>query len=144
LDCNLRPITLADLEQIVAIEKKLFSVPWSMEMFEQELKHVSFALTLNDEIIGYVCGWRVLTEFEITNFGVNPDNQRNGYGSVMLEKILSRLNSDGVNVVYLEVREFNVAARVLYSKFGFEPVGIRKKYYVEPVEDAIIMRLKLA
>jgi ribosomal-protein-alanine N-acetyltransferase len=131
------------LEEILVIEKELFSEPWQEEYFKFEIEQGDSLTAISKEtsrIVGYVCGWAVLDEFSITNVGVAKKYQKQGIAQQMLELLLSRKVAEGTLAFYLEVRESNLAAINLYRKMGFVTIGKRLKYYRHPVEDAIVMK----
>ncbi len=141
---RIRKMTFEDLPRITEIEEEIFSVPWSKQMFEQEIKnHYAFVITNeeNNDLIGYVCGWIVLDEFTITNIGIAKALQKKGYGRSLVRFIISALIKEKCFKFFLEVRSSNILAIRLYETFGFKSAGIRKNYYQHPPEDAIMMKL---
>ena len=141
---RIRKMIFDDLPGITEIEKEIFSVPWSKQMFEQEIKnHYAFVITNdeNNDLIGYVCGWIVLDEFTITNIGIAKAFQKKGYGRSLVRFIISALIKEKCFKFFLEVRSSNIPAIRLYETFGFKSAGIRKNYYQHPPEDAIMMKL---
>ncbi len=137
---------IKDLQKVLEIENELFSEPWSAKMFiEKIINHKVFVMRKSDEqeIIGFICGWKINNEFEITNLGIKKQFQRQGFGEILVEHILKEMKKDDCKVISLEVRENNFAAQKLYEKIGFEIIGIRKGYYQNPKENAVVMRLRL-
>lgn len=135
-----------DIPSVVAIEKTSFSLPWSETSFVKELykpRSVPKVAVLDDTVIGYICIDYVMEEGHILNLAVRPDYRRTGIAHALVEDAVEELRLKECRVVYLEVRASNHAARKLYEGFGFNIVGIRKNYYVAPVEDAVIMMLEL-
>lgn len=143
---QIRPARLADSAAIVAIERRCFSDPWSGEAFEEMIRF-PLALTLvaerDREVGGYLVGRAVAGEGEIMNLAVAPAERGVGLGGRLLDAGLAALAARGAQSVYLEVRDGNAAARELYGRRGFRPVGRRAGYYRNPVEDAIVLRLSL-
>ncbi|RLC51843.1 MAG: ribosomal-protein-alanine N-acetyltransferase [Candidatus Cloacimonadota bacterium] len=142
IDCEIREMQIPDIPAIMELEKQLFSSPWSKDMFLQEINSgFAFVLTAKEtgKILGYICGLLLFDEFNITNVGVAPEQQKQGFGEAMLKFIIARLLSQKCFKFFLEVRESNAAAIALYQKFGFEILGKRKKYYNHPVEDALML-----
>ncbi len=142
----IREMEIADLAMIMKLEKELFSAPWSEAMFSEEIKgHYAYVLQKdeNKEIIGYLCGWKLLDEFTITNIGITGNFQRMGFGIKLVKFIVSKLLYEKCFIFTLEVRESNLKAIRLYEKFGFEQVGLRVNYYQNPVENAVMMRLNM-
>lgn len=132
-----------DIGQIAEIEKRCFSVPWSEEsllydMTENE-RAVYIVAELEGEIIGYVGIWTILDEGHINNVAVSPDYRRMHVGSVLIENMIKVTEEAGIKSHTLEVRAGNEPAKGLYAKFGFKEAGVRKGYYEDNGEDAIIM-----
>jgi ribosomal-protein-alanine N-acetyltransferase len=142
----IREMEIADIIVIMELEKELFSAPWSEAMFSEEIKgHYAYILQKdeNKEIIGYLCGWKLLDEFTITNIGISQKFQRMGFGAKLVKFIISKLLYEKCFKFYLEVRKSNLKAIQLYKKFGFEQTGLRVNYYQNPVENAVMMRLNM-
>ncbi len=128
-----------DLEAVYAIETGSFSTPWSRKSFEQELdKEYSYAFVALSEgrIVGYLIQWQIVDEIHIANVAVDAGWRRRGVGMKLLREGLAACPS--CPWIGLEVRESNHAARSLYSKLGFQEVGVRRRYY-DGKEDAILM-----
>ena len=143
---TIREMKIADIPIMMELEKELFSVPWSEAMFSEEIKgHYAYVLQKdeNEEIIGYLSGWKLLDEFTITNIGINGNFQRMGFGTKLVKFIISKLLYEKCFKFTLEVRESNQKAIALYEKIGFEQIGLRGNYYRDPVENAVIMRLNM-
>ena len=143
---EIRKMQIRDLPKVLGIEEELFSEPWSVKMFiEKIINHKAFIMMKSDEqeIIGYICGWKINNEFEITNLGIKKQFQRQGFGKILVEHIFKEMKKDDCKVFSLEVRENNFAAHKLYEKTGFEIIGIREGYYHNPKENAVVMRLRL-
>ena len=137
---------IKDLHNVLEIEKELFSEPWSAKMFIGIIiNHESYVLRKSDEqeIIGYICGWKINNEFEITNLGIKKKFQREGFGEILVKYLIKKVKAENYKTFILEVRENNFAAQKLYKKIGFEIIGIRKEYYHNPKENAVVMRLRL-
>jgi ribosomal-protein-alanine N-acetyltransferase len=146
---RLRRMTRRDLPEVLGIERRAFSNPWPPSTFEGEIQNqgLSFPIVVVDEgtgrIAGYVIYWIIRDEAQINNVAVHPDYRRRRVGETMLREILAALRTESVEFISLEVRAENAAARALYEKLGFKQIGIRKEYYTNPVEDAIVMGLTL-
>lgn len=137
------PMTVARLDEIVAIERATFTDPWSREMFRSELElgGGTYARTAerDERVIGYLCAVLVADEAHLGNLAVHPAEQRSGVGQLLLDDLLRTAIRHGVARLTLEVRESNEIARKFYRKNDFIDVAIRKNYYRSPVEDAIVM-----
>ncbi len=142
MNAKIREMRKEDIPSIIILEKELFSTAWEEEMFLEEIeKQYAYVLQEENEIIGYVCGWKILDEFNITNIAIASDFQRQGFGELLVRFIISKLLKDECYKFYLEVRESNNKAQRLYEKIGFSVIGSRKKYYHTPEEDAQILGL---
>jgi ribosomal-protein-alanine N-acetyltransferase len=144
----IRKMRESDLDEILSIEKTCFLSPWSRCAFENEMRAAyAFPMVLTQNvqpaIQGYLCFWIVVDECHILNLAVHPDCRRNGIASQMISDLLEVCGKKRILTCYLEVRESNQIARTLYGKFGFEDEGIRKKYYPDTDEDALIMKRRL-
>lgn len=138
-------MTVDDIDNVVEVENNCFSIPWSKESFLKELTNNEIALYLvakvENKAVGYIGTWKVLDEGHITNLAVHSDYRNLGIGGMLISELLSLCKKDGINSFTLEVRKSNEIARKLYEKFGFEDRGIRKGYYEDNNEDAVIMWL---
>jgi ribosomal-protein-alanine N-acetyltransferase len=138
-----------DLADVMAIEMASFSMPWTEEMFTNELARGVPGGTLvarlpaagaPSAVAGYICVWVVSDELHINNLAVHPRCRKRGVARALVHAALEHGSGKGAQVAFLEVRASNVAAQRLYRQFDFEPVGVRPRYYAHPVEDAVIMR----
>ncbi|MTI80288.1 MAG: ribosomal-protein-alanine N-acetyltransferase [Firmicutes bacterium] len=137
---------LEHLRDVLEIEKFSFPTPWSYQAFAYELLHNDFAHYIvaqkEQQVVGYAGIWVVIDEAHITNVAVKPDNRNNKIGHLLIEHLISEAVRLGANKITLEVRPSNTYARRLYKSLGFEEYGLRKNYYSDTKEDAIIMWLK--
>ncbi|MDI3269892.1 MAG: ribosomal protein S18-alanine N-acetyltransferase [Bacillota bacterium] len=138
-----RPMTVADLSQVLAIERASYPTPWSERAFRSELMHNSYGhyvvALLEGQVVGYSGMWIVLDEAHITNIAVHPDYRGKGFGHLILAEMERRARERGCTRMTLEVRPSNHVARQLYQRHGFVARGLRKGYYSDTQEDAIIM-----
>lgn len=138
-----RQATGEDAAQIAEIEKQCFAVPWSYESLHHDITENKRALYITAEADGKICGyvgvWKILDEGHITNVAVTPEYRRRHIASAMLGVLLEVLKDNAVSSCTLEVRAGNEAAKALYRSFGFAEAGVRKGYYEDNGEDAIIM-----
>ena len=134
---------LADLEQVLEIERLSFPTPWSRQSFLHELLENERAVYLvykeAGRVYGYIGMWVVLDEGHITNLAVHPAFRRRGTGRSLIVRLEEIARERGVRHLTLEVRKSNLAAQNLYRDLGFVSVGIRRQYYLDNMEDAIIM-----
>ena len=137
----------ADLSEVLKIEDRSFSDPWTCNMFKAELSNPFSNIWLARDgggvLIGYICFWIIEDEAHILDLAVDPLYREKGVGSLLMSASLDSWDSKGIRVAYLEVRESNITARKLYDKFGFKIMMKRPKYYRKPVEDAFIMGLEM-
>jgi len=140
---RVRPMTLADVAAVQRIEHDSFRAPWPADAFRQELASNRLARYLvvedGDEVVGYAGLWLMVDEAHVTTFAVAPGRRRRGIGEVLLAELVSLARRIGASVATLEVRVSNMPARRLYEKYGFMPVGVRRNYYSDDREDALIM-----
>ncbi len=137
---------LAYCRQIAEIEKQSFSTPWSLESIENELKlsyAVYYVAKEGEEILGYIGVHNIFGEGEITTLAVNPMYRRRGVADKLFVHFLQEEKKMGIKLINLEVRSGNEPAKSLYKKYGFSEVGVRKKYYQNPTEDALLMTLNI-
>ncbi len=142
-DWQIRRMTLADLDEVTALEEAIFARPWTRADYEGELTRNKAARYLVAEaggsVIAFAGAWIILDESNITHIAVAEEWRRRGVGQAVTGALLQYLSNLGAAYATLEVRESNQAARHLYGKLGFFPVGRRKRYYEDNGEDALIM-----
>lgn len=135
-------MTADDLKEVAALEKKIFSQPWSVEGFAGSLgrKNTCYLTARVDGILAGYCGFfQVLDEADITNVAVAEEFRGRQIGYRMLCQLLKKAKKQGIADITLEVRRSNHPARNLYRKLGFREEGVRKNFYEKPTEDAVIM-----
>ena len=138
---DVRRLTYADLPQVVGIERRAFPTPWSLAMFVLELSKTSgicLAAFVDDELAGYMICSRYDTVWHIMNIAVDPDRRRHGIASTLLTRLFERVGDPEAQFT-LEVRRSNDGAYRLYEGLGFKGAGIRRRYYADNGEDAIVM-----
>ena len=143
----IRPASTADIPAILALERLAATAAhWSPQQYESALDSAIREILLAEEasvVQGFLIGRRVDTEWEIENVAVAGAARRKGLGSKLIEAFLNLARSRGAQSVFLEVRESNRAARLLYEKSAFVANGRRKRYYRDPEEDAVLYLLTL-
>lgn len=129
------------LPRIVQIERASFSVPWRPEDFLSPVPGHSLAVLFGEDGLpdGYGCFFTAADEAEVTNLAVDPEKRRVGIGAEILDFMLGKMRDAGAVRCYLEVRESNAPARALYASRDFRTVGVRRGYYRQPIEDALVM-----
>lgn len=142
-----RQMTEDDIDQIVKIEQACFPNPWKRESFENELRLNKFALYIviedDKEVFGYCGVWVIIDEAHITNIALLPHYRGKKYGEALLRKVMELAKFNGAKTMTLEVRVSNHIAQSLYRKLGFQEGAIRKNYYEDNQEDAIVMWVNL-
>lgn len=132
-----------DVHDMAELEKICFASPWSEESLYHEIIRNDMALYIVAEdggrIVGYAGIWLIVDEGHITNVAVHPDYRRRHIGEAIVSTILAEAETAGAVRQTLEVRRSNAPAQGLYAKFGFMAAGVRKGYYEDNKEDAIIM-----
>ncbi len=132
-----------DVHEVWALEKLCFSLPWSLESFLLEVEQNQcaryYTAKMGDRILGYGGMWLVLDEAHITNIAVHPECRRQGVGEIIMKTLMKEAATLHITRMTLEVRVSNKGAIHLYKKLGFEEGGIRKQYYPDNGEDALIM-----
>ena len=139
---NIRTMEERDLECVAAIEKEIFSIPWSQKAFSDSLNssNTEYIVAEKDGVIAGYCGMYIsFEEGNITNVAVASKFRRQNIATLLLKHLLKLASERAVTDVILEVRETNVPAIKLYEQLGFEEAGIRKNFYEKPVENALIM-----
>ena len=137
-----------DLDEVLAIERASFSMPWSRGAFlyEMQQNRVARCWVCRDggaRVAGYLCLWEVADEIHITNVAVRPDRRRQGIARSLLRTVLDDARGRKFKMVVLEVRPSNQHAVSLYESFGFRVVGRRRGYYYDTGEDALVMEVGL-
>ncbi|MDY6854393.1 MAG: ribosomal protein S18-alanine N-acetyltransferase [Thermodesulfobacteriota bacterium] len=139
-----------DIEEVLSIENRCFNSPWKRTAFEQELclawSKILVARKSNqyhNPILGYICLWFLFNEVHILNIATIPDFRRQGVATCLMNSCIEFSLHAGVKTLTLEVRKSNLPAISFYKKYGFEPRGVRPRYYSDNHEDAYVMWLTL-
>ena len=146
MELTIREMKRKDLDQILEIEKLCFPLPWSRESFLSELKNPLARYIVAEEsfvLQGYAGIWLIFDEGHITNVAVHPRARGRRIGELLLVNIVTLAGAHGATAVTLEVRPSNHAALSLYRLMGFEEKGLRRGYYLDNGEDALVMVKKL-
>jgi len=138
-----RKMELQDLEAVHRIESECFTLPWSLSAFYNELVNNHFATYLVMEVDGQLAGyggmWNIIDEAHVTNIAVRPSYQGRGLGKRLLRELMALAAALGSRRMTLEVRVSNHIAIRLYEQMGFRATGVRKEYYSDNREDALVM-----
>jgi [ribosomal protein S18]-alanine N-acetyltransferase len=138
-----------DLDGVLALEEASFNNPTTREWYEGELKRPDVCFiyvmrTPGHRVAAFCAFWLVLEQAHINNLAVLPELRGRGLGTQLLEAVIAEAAHLGAELLTLEVRESNTPALRLYARSGFTREGVRKNYYTNPVEDALILSRKTA
>ena len=138
----IRRMTMADVDGVAAVEAATFPTPWSRDAFASEMKNAAARYLVAEKdgkIIGYAGAWIIIDESHITNIAVLSDCRGQGIGRALTAGLMQYLSNLGAAYATLEVRKSNTVAQNLYVSLGFIKLGVRKRYYEDNGEDALIM-----
>uniref|UniRef100_A0A0C1R711 Alanine acetyltransferase n=1 Tax=Tolypothrix bouteillei VB521301 TaxID=1479485 RepID=A0A0C1R711_9CYAN len=145
---EIRALTSADLNEMVDLDRLCFGGLWTLDGYQRELDSPNsellgiFSPVSVVKLLGMGCFWSILDEAHITILAVHPQHQRQGLGQALLYSLLKLARDRALERATLEVRASNSAAIALYQKFGFQTAGLRRRYYKDNDEDALILWLK--
>ena len=137
---TIRSLGYSDLPQVISIERRAFPTPWSLAMFVLELSKpsgVCLAAIEDRRVVGYLICARYADVWHLMNIAIDPPMRRRGIATALLEEMIARAGEDASYT--LEVRPSNSTAIALYERFGFRSAGMRRRYYTDTGEDAVIM-----
>ena len=143
---SLEYIGTEHLTALSTLEGKCFSCPWSEESFSECLendRYLFIGAFDKGNLVGYGGIITLFNEGDVANIAVDESYRGRGIGRAILSRLCDEARGRGVELLYLEVRESNTAARSLYDSFGFTVDGVRKNYYSRPTENAVLMTKKL-
>lgn len=147
-EMRIRKMEQTDVKDVMGIDQKTFASPWSEEVFVHEVSENDYAhyfiVETNKEIIGYVGLWIVYEDAQITNIALLKEYRGYKIGEKLFGYALQYAHNQGAGRLSLEVRVSNIVAQNLYRKFGLVPGGVRKKYYTDDNEDALVMWVNLS
>lgn len=138
---QVRRLAYPDLPQVIAIERRAFPTPWSLAMFVLELSKssgVCLAAVRDGKLVGYLICSRYETVWHVMNVAVDPAHRREGVASALIGELYARVNDEQARYT-LEVRRSNHGAIHLYEREGFRAAGLRRRYYQDNGEDALVM-----
>ena len=145
--CRVRRASFADLPAFDVLERASFADPWTPAQLQEALSWTGAVALVAEAgdgtVAGYVLGRVIVDEAEILTIATHPGARRQGIGGALLGALLAEVRQRGAHAVWLEVRLSNEAARAMYQGVGFVAAGLRKGYYRQPVEDALVLRLDL-
>lgn len=138
----IRRMCQEDAEAVAVLEKMNFSVPWSKQSIREAAAredNIYVVAEEDGEILGYAGAWGVFGEADITNVCVRTESRKKGIGTKLMHFLMEEGKKRNIRTFFLEVRESNAAAILLYEKIGFQKVGVRRNFYEKPVENGIVM-----
>lgn len=142
-DTRIRDMSSADIDRVLTVEEACFTIPWSRTAFEAELADNDlahyFVVEAEGQVVGYAGTWIILDEAHVTNVAVLPTYQRRGFGETLMNALMELARAKGAICMTLEVRVSNTDAQRLYRRLGFVVRGLRRQYYTDTQEDALIM-----
>ncbi len=142
-EVSLERMTLDDLDGVMTVEQTAFVTPWSRRAFVTELTENAYSYylvaKLDGQVVGYGGMWLILDEAHVTNIAVHSRHRGKGIGERLMLELMAAAKAHGCRRMTLEVRRSNLPAQNLYMKLGFEARGVRKGYYTDTREDAIVM-----
>jgi len=145
MNVMIRKMMLDDIERVVAIDRVSFSLPWPERSFRFELTDNPasrcWVAEVDGKIVGMIVVWLIVDEVHVATIATHPEFRRQGIAKNLLSYALQYMSTEGAQSSFLEVRASNLAAQDLYRKFGFEESGVRRRYYRDNDEDAILMTL---
>jgi len=134
----------SDIDDVIELEKQCFAYHWTREQFLLGLKDRAYVVlgvrAGNGGLDGYIAFSLIEDEMEILNLAVRPGSRKRGMGTALLKKAFEICKGSGVAKSFLDVKESNTPARNLYNKFGYVQIGVRKRYYPDTKEDALLYR----
>lgn len=151
LSVTVRPMVLADVEAVYAIDRLSFSLPWTERAYRYEISENTSTSAWVAEaelpdgihrVVGMIVTWLILDEAHVGTIAVHPDFRKLHIGARLLAACLADMINKGADQALLEVRRGNLSAQHLYERFGFEVVGVRPHYYRDNGEDALLMTLR--
>ncbi|WP_223703367.1 ribosomal protein S18-alanine N-acetyltransferase [Sutcliffiella deserti] len=144
---DIAKMTVQDIDGVYEVELESFATPWNKDAFYYEIANnpyaTYFVMKEQANVIGYCGIWIVMGEAQITNIAIRPSCRGRKLGDILLAKAIEYCKETGATTLSLEVRVSNIVAQNLYRKHGFQNGGIRKKYYVDNNEDALVMWVNL-
>lgn len=135
-----------DMDELMEIELESFAAPWTRESYEEVLLLSTvegWVARVGEEMVGYMLTQYVAEEIELHTFAVKETWRRQGIGRMLLYHLIDKAKEKKLQDVFLLVRPTNEPARKLYDSLGFKPIGVRRDYYHDDKEDALLLRLKL-
>lgn len=144
---TVREMTTEDIEQVMWVERASFAVPWPKETFLEEVENnphaTYFLIEVEEGVIGYCGVWFFSGGGHITNIAIHPTYRGHNYGKLLFMEVMKEASKQKIRMITLEVRVSNTVAQHMYRLFGFKPAEVKKGYYADNGEDALVMWVKL-
>ena len=144
---SVEPMRAGDLEEVLAIERASFTMPWSRGAFLYEIEQNRVArchvVREASVIVGYLCVWEIADEIHVTNIAIHPAHRRRGIARELLAALIADARARDLRMIVLEVRPSNQQAIALYESFNFRVTGRRRGYYYDTGEDALVMETRI-
>lgn len=144
----IEPLQHEHIPAVLDIEKQIFSTPWTHEMFQQEVEDPdlsrSYVATIGGAVVGYLVAWFLYDEVHLLNIAVSPRRRGQGIGRRLMKHLIELAVGEKKRIITLEVREGNVVAIQMYKSFGFAQVGLRRGYYQDDKENAVLMAVRIS
>jgi ribosomal-protein-alanine N-acetyltransferase len=145
MNFSIRKMTEADVPAVAELDQISFSLPWPERSFRFEVTDNPasrcWVAEADGRVVGMIVAWLFVDEVHIATIATHPDFRRQGIAQKLLTHTLRYTSDEGAVSSFLEVRESNLAAQAMYRKFGYENTGLRKRYYKDNSEDAVLMTL---
>jgi ribosomal-protein-alanine N-acetyltransferase len=141
---KIRAMRESDIEQVMAIERSVFPMPWTEHIFREFIEINKAYVGYENEVVGYICLLVYIEKLLIANLAVKEAFQRKGMGTKLIRFALEKARQDGLSELTLDVRQSNRVAIQFYEKLGFIKIGRKPDYYEHPTEDSIVMSLNIA
>ena len=140
---SFRLMNIDDIDEVMHVEHQSFTLPWSREAFYNEIIQNKFAIytvvEVDEKVVGYCGVWVVTDQAHITNIAILPEYRGRKLGEALMRQVMDLSQEKGAESMTLEVRVTNSVAQSLYRKLGFQGGAIRKRYYTDNQEDALVM-----
>jgi ribosomal-protein-alanine N-acetyltransferase len=146
MNITIRKMQLEDVEQVIEIDSMSFSLPWPERSFRYELTDNPasrcWVAEVEGKLVGMIVVWLIVDEAHVATIATHPEYRRRGIATLLMKYALRHMSREGARSSFLEVRRSNLVAQDLYRKFGFEEAGLRRRYYKDNDEDALLMTLE--
>lgn len=143
MDAQVRLLEPSDLDDLVELERTCFAYHWTRDQFLIGLEqggYIVLGIRIDGQLVAYMAFSLIADEMEILNLAVHPDYRKKRLGSALMDRAFAICRTKGVSKSFLDVKESNIPAIAMYRKYGYEQFGVRKRYYPDTKEDALLFR----